>query len=100
MKRPWGIEAISDMYGPGVHAGLPDGRWVIAVAEPYWTNPFERARAAWWVLTGRAVAFVWPKAGDLESALGWDKPQRQQAASGALVGSIARGDGLRPGNSR
>lgn len=99
MKRPWGIQAISDAYGPGVQAGLPDGRWVIAVAEPYWTNPIERMRAAWWVLTGRAVAFVWPKAGDLESALGWDTPQRQRAGSGSLVGSVARGDGLRPGPS-
>lgn len=79
MKLPWGVEAINSMYGHGVHEGLPDGRWAIAVAEPYATNPIERLRAAWWVLTGRAVAFVWPKAGDLESALGWGDPQRKQA---------------------
>lgn len=78
MNRPWGVEAIGNMYSPGVHAGLPDGRWAIAVAEPYATNFIERVRAAWWVLTGRAVAFTWPKAGDLESALGWDTPQRQR----------------------
>lgn len=75
---PWGIETIHQAYGSGAQAGLPDGRWVIAVAEPYATNPIERIRAAWWVLTGRAVAFIWPEAGDLESALGWDSPQRQQ----------------------
>lgn len=70
MQRPWGIEAISNIYHPGTQAGLPDGRWVAAVAVPYPTNIYERVRAAWWVLTGRAVAFVWPKAGDLEAAIG------------------------------
>jgi hypothetical protein len=66
MNRPWGVETIGDIYNPNCQAGLPDGRWVAAVAEPYATNWIERLRAAWWVVTGRAVAFVWPKAGDLE----------------------------------
>lgn len=66
-RRPWGVEAISAIYHADVQAGLPDGRWVAAVAEPYATNPIERIRAAWWVITGRAVAFVWPKPGDLEA---------------------------------
>jgi hypothetical protein len=69
MARPWGVQAIGDMYQPGCQAGLPDGRWVQAVAVPYPTNLIERLRAAWWVLTGRAVALVWPKAGELESSI-------------------------------
>lgn len=62
--RPWGVHHISDFYHPDVHAGLPDGRWVAAVAEPYTGNVLV---AAWWVLTGRAYAMLWPKAGDLEN---------------------------------
>lgn len=72
MKRPWGIQAIDDIYQSGVQAGLPGGKWVTAVAVPYHCNVFERVRAAWWVLTGRAVAFVWPRPGDLERTLGHD----------------------------
>lgn len=68
---PWGVHTIADIYQPGVQAGLADGRWVIAVPEPY---PANRLVAAWWVLTGRAYALVWPKPGDLESAL--DRPVR------------------------
>lgn len=68
MKRPRGIEEIHHIYAPDISACLPDGRYVAAVAEPYATNFFERVRAAWWVLTGHAVAFIWPKAGDLERA--------------------------------
>jgi hypothetical protein len=64
--RPWGIQTIGDMYAPGCHAGMPDGRWVAAVGVPYYTMGFERLRAAWWVLTGRAHAVIWPEAGDLE----------------------------------
>lgn len=65
---PWGVHRISDIYSHGNQAGLPDGRYVAAVAEPYWCNGLERIRAAWWVLTGRAVAFRWPEPGDLERA--------------------------------
>lgn len=61
--RPFGIHCIQDIYHPDVQAGLPDGRYVAAVAEPYTAN---RVVAAWWVLTGRAYAMLWPKAGDLE----------------------------------
>jgi len=65
MKRPFGVHCIGDIYAPGVSAS-PDGkRWFAAPAEPYGGN---RLRAAWWVLTGRAYAFLWPKAGDLERA--------------------------------
>lgn len=40
-------------------AGLPDGRYVPARAEPFEGN-FNRWRAAWLVFTGRADALVWP----------------------------------------
>lgn len=79
MIRPWGIQAIQDMYSEGVDAGLPDGRYVAAVAEPYSLNVIERVRAAWWVLTGRAHAMVWPKAGDLESVRRGRQPSREFA---------------------
>ena len=65
-NRPWGIHTIAHMYDESVQARLPDGRYVHAVAEPYTAN---RIVAAWWVLTGRAYAMIWPKAGDLERTL-------------------------------
>lgn len=63
---PWGINVIGSIYHPDAGAGLPDGRWVQAVGEPYPCNWIEAIRAAWWVLTGRAHAVVWPEPGDLE----------------------------------
>lgn len=64
---PWYIHTIERLYGrPHVRARLPDGTF-LAVPEPYTAG---RIRAAWWVLTGRAYAFVWPKPGDLERAIG------------------------------
>lgn len=71
MNRPWGVHCIGDIYHPDVQAGLPDGRYVAAVAEPYSAN---RLQAAWWVLTGRAYAFQWPKAGDIEDIFHRRKP--------------------------
>lgn len=62
-KIPWGVHRIGNIYASNVSAGLPDGRWVRAVQLPYDGN---RLQAAWWVLTGRAYAFIWPEAGDLE----------------------------------
>jgi hypothetical protein len=64
--NPWGIHSIGDIYHPGAHTGTSDGRWVVAVAEPYTAGSL---RAAWWVLTGRAFALRWPRPGDLEDAL-------------------------------
>jgi hypothetical protein len=78
-KRPWGVHILGDLYHPDVSTGLRDGRRVAAVAQPYSGN---RLRAAWWVLTGRAYAFLWPKAGDLEDIFkarkptGLDRPPR------------------------
>ncbi len=67
MTRPWGVHVIGDMFaGKNCSAGLPNGCWVRAVTQPYTGN---RIVAAWWVLTGRAYAVQWPKAGDLEAAL-------------------------------
>ncbi len=68
---PWGIHTIGSVYHPDVQAGLPDGRWVAATSEPYASNFIERLRAAWWVLSGRAHAFIYPEAGDLEAI--WDR---------------------------
>lgn len=72
--RPFGIHTLGDMFSVGCQAGLPDGRYVAAVAEPYTAN---RLVAAWWVLTGRAYALQWPKAGDLEKALGVQPRERK-----------------------
>jgi hypothetical protein len=66
LNRPWGINTITDMYPSEVFHGLPNGRYVRAVAEHYHCNIFQRIRAAWWVFTGRAQAVVWPEPGDLE----------------------------------
>lgn len=69
-KRPWSVHRLRNIYGPPgmmMQTGLPDGRWVRAVGEPY---PGNRLQAAWWVLTGRAYALIWPKAGELEDFLG------------------------------
>jgi hypothetical protein len=71
---PWGVHHIGSVYSEGAQAGLPDGRWAMAVAEPYDGN---RIVAAWWVLTGRAYAMIWPKPGDLERALGHIPRKRQ-----------------------
>ena len=64
--RPFGVHAIGDIYQPGTSANVPNRGWCHAVALPYDGN---RLVAAWWVLTGRAYAFVWPKAGDLERVI-------------------------------
>jgi hypothetical protein len=83
MKRPWGVHTIGDMYDPHVQAGMGGAKYAFAVAEPYDGN---RLVAAWWVLTGRAYAILWPKAGDLEKATGiplWDRKPMPQARQGA-----------------
>lgn len=69
MKRPWGVHTIFDMFTPGAATKLPDERWVHSVCVPYSGN---RLIAAWWVLTGRAHAIIWPEDGDLEEALEQD----------------------------
>lgn len=76
-NRPWGINSIGSMIGPLGCVSASGGQFyefVRAVPEPYHTFGLERLRAAWWVLTGRAHAVVWPKAGDLERAVGGPLP--------------------------
>ena len=89
INRPWGVHTIRNIYDPNCDAGLPDGRWVAAVAEPYTEN---RIVAAWWVLTGRAYALIWPKAGDLEDIFNHKKPEND-VLSGGLVGGQLTGVG-------
>lgn len=70
MIYPWGINRIGSMIGSKhTQAGTLNGPWYRAVPSPYHTFGFQRLRAAWWVLTGRAHAVVWPEHGDLERAL-------------------------------
>lgn len=74
--RPWGVHVLRDIYSPYVGTTAPSAampgtqpRWVAAVAAPYPHTPVSRIRAAWWVLTGRAEALLWPEPGDLENVL-------------------------------
>lgn len=69
--RPWGIHELRDMIAPqSVGAGLPDGRYVRAICEPYYVLGLrERLTVAWWVMTHKAFAVKWPKAGDLEKVM-------------------------------
>lgn len=67
LTRPWGVHTIRDIAGAAhCSTSLPDGRWVRAVPAPYTGN---RIQAAWWVLTGRAYAIIWPTAEDLANAI-------------------------------
>jgi hypothetical protein len=73
---PWFIHSIRQLYSPHAMACVRGSKYAFAVSEPYACNPLERLRAAWWVITGRAHAFEWPRPGDIESALGmpfWDR---------------------------
>lgn len=67
----WGIHRLRDMIasnGPQVSA---DGKiWYRAVPEPYHTFGFQRLRATWAVLTGKAHAVQWPEPGEFERILG------------------------------
>lgn len=61
------IHRLRDLIGSkNVQVGLPNGRYVRAVPEPYTAGKFI---AAWAVLTGRAAAVRWPEPGELEEAL-------------------------------
>lgn len=71
-KLPWGITRLENMIGDKNTRTLVNGSWPISVPLPYPPTLTERIRAAWWVLTNRAHAVVWPKVGDLERHLGQD----------------------------
>lgn len=82
---PWYIHSIRQIYDASCMAQVEGSKYAYAVCEPYTAG---RLLAAWWVLTGRAYAFEWPKAGDLEAAIGaplWDrsasKPTGKQAGT-------------------
>jgi len=67
---PWFINRLANLIGdPQVTTRLPHGAWVRAVPAPYYPGPIERLRAAWWIITGRAHAVIWPEPGDLEHAM-------------------------------
>lgn len=71
-KPAWGIHTVYSMWASddSVQCGLPDGRYVRAVCEPYYiaVESFrERFAVAWWVFTGKAFAVEWPKPGDFEA---------------------------------
>ncbi|RWA81477.1 MAG: hypothetical protein EOQ31_31525 [Mesorhizobium sp.] len=83
-RRPWGVHTLNDMIAPtDVAMGLPDGRYVRAVCEPY-HNPIT---GAWWVLTGRAQAVVWPQPGDLEKIVP-DNSAKMRAALRDSLGAL------------
>lgn len=70
MSTPYGINRIGNMVASfGNETRTAEGRWVRCVPVPYSGNVFERLRAAWWVLTGRAEAVIWPEPGEIEAAL-------------------------------
>lgn len=61
------IHRLCDLIGSrNTQVGLPNGRYVRAVPEPYTAG---KIIAAWAVLTGRAAAVKWPEPGELEDAL-------------------------------
>lgn len=63
-----GVFKLRDCISSDAQVGLPDGRWVRAVPEPF--DSFRtRLTAAREVLFGRAVAMRWPEPGELEAAL-------------------------------
>lgn len=70
MSRPWGIHVIGSMMGSADVQTL-NGQlgWVRAIPTPYHKNLIETIRAAWWVLTGKAEAVVWPKHGEIDLLL-------------------------------
>lgn len=71
LVQDWMIHRLREMLGSAeCLAGLPDGRWVRAIAEPFRPGLIGRLAAAWAVLTERAHAVSWPEAGELEEALG------------------------------
>ena len=70
--RPWGVHSIHSMVAPGNQSKLSSGLWGWSVAMPYTGN---RIVAAWWVLTGRAYAIVWPTHDEFNAALGAPEPK-------------------------
>lgn len=75
-NRPWGINSIGNMVGsPDIQSSRNGGAYYRSVPTPYRKNWCESIRAAWWVLSGKAEAVVWPDAGDLERSLSERTPR-------------------------
>lgn len=83
---PWYIHSLQRIYSPSCMARVEGNKYGYAVAEPYTVG---RLLAAWWVLTGKAYAFEWPRAGDLEAAIGqplWDRSASRFTPTGTQAG--------------
>jgi hypothetical protein len=61
MKKTPSIYTLENLVrtANSVQAWLPDGRWVPARPEGFWSIRY-RWKAAWLVWTGRADAVIWP----------------------------------------
>lgn len=77
------IHTIDTLYDASVQTRLTDGRWVLAPSLPYFGNVL---RAAWAVLTGKAVALRYPVAGELEAMLEKGRIGGQSGADGRQLG--------------
>ena len=77
-NRPFSVHRIRDMVCDPASESTQDdfGRWVSAVPLPYLGGSI---RAAWWVLTGRAHAIIWPKPGEIERAMGTYKAVKEKS---------------------
>lgn len=68
-NRPFYIHTVHDLTARGGATRTPAGFWVRAVASPYPSTLRQRLLAAWWIVTGKAYAIVWPRPGELEAAM-------------------------------
>jgi hypothetical protein len=89
MRRPWSVHSLRGIYSQGCMAQVDGPLYGYAVAVPY---PGGRLKAAWWVLTGRAYAFTWPEAGDLEAAIGMPLWNRSAANATACSDPSSRAE--------
>lgn len=64
----WGINRLGNMISSNTYT-QHNGRMVRSVPTPYRKNIKETIRAAWWVLTGKAEAVIWPQPSELENAI-------------------------------
>ncbi len=80
---PWFIHTLDGMYNPSCMSSADGKMYAFAVCEPYTAG---RLKAAWWVLTGRAYALAWPKAGDLERAIGMQLFDRSKSRPSGTQG--------------
>jgi hypothetical protein len=93
MRRPWSVHSLRGIYSQGCMAQVDGPLYGYAVAVPY---PGGRLKAAWWVLTGRAYAFTWPEAGDLEAAIGMPLWNRSAANATACSDPSSRAEQSSP----